>query len=54
MLHVVVEWLNGVVKLEKGRPNPWFGPLIIYAGKDDYRTDPTAEAGGPIACGLVE
>jgi Cu-Zn family superoxide dismutase len=55
---LVVEVLNGAVTLEKGRPNSLFGPdgtaLIIHAGKDDYRTDPTGEAGGRIACGLVE
>jgi Cu-Zn family superoxide dismutase len=55
---LVVEVLNGAVTLEKGRPNSLFGPegtaLIIHAGKDDYKTDPTGEAGGRIACGLVE
>jgi Cu-Zn family superoxide dismutase len=28
--------------------------LIIHAGKDDYKTDPTGEAGGRIACGVIE
>jgi superoxide dismutase, Cu-Zn family len=55
---LVVEVLNGAVTLEKGRPNSLFGPegtaLIIHAGKDDYKTDPTGEAGGRIACGLVD
>jgi len=55
---LVVEVLNGAVTLEKGKPNSLFGPegtaLIIHAGKDDYKTDPTGEAGGRIACGLVE
>ena len=55
---LAVEVLNAAVTLEKGKPNSLFGPegtaLIIHAGKDDYRTDPTGEAGGRIACGLVE
>jgi Cu-Zn family superoxide dismutase len=53
-----VEVLNAAVTLEKGKPNSLFGPegtaLIVHAGKDDYKTDPTGEAGGRIACGLVE
>ena len=55
---LAVEVLNAAVTLEKGKANSLFGPegtaLIIHAGKDDYRTDPTGEAGGRIACGLVE
>ena len=27
--------------------------LLIHAGADDYKTDPTGEAGGRIACGVV-
>ena len=55
---LVVEVLNGSVTLEKGEENSLFGPegtaLVIHAGKDDYKTDPTGEAGGRIACGVVE
>lgn len=55
---LVVEVLNAAVTLVKDKPNSLFGPegaaLIIHAGKDDYKTDPTGEAGGRIACGLVE
>jgi superoxide dismutase, Cu-Zn family len=55
---LVVEVLNAAVTLEKGKANSLFGPegtaLIVHAGKDDYKTDPTGEAGGRIACGQVE
>jgi superoxide dismutase, Cu-Zn family len=55
---LVVEVLNAAVTLEKGKANSLFGPegtaLIVHANKDDYKTDPTGEAGGRIACGLVE
>jgi Cu-Zn family superoxide dismutase len=55
---LTVEVLNAAVTLEKGKPNSLFHPdgtaLIIHAGKDDYRSDPTGEAGGRIACGLIQ
>jgi Cu-Zn family superoxide dismutase len=52
-----VEVVNAAVTLEKGKPNSLFGPngtaLVIHAGQDDYKTDPTGNAGGRIACGVV-
>jgi Cu-Zn family superoxide dismutase len=55
---LVVEVLNSAVTLEKGKANSLFGPqgtaLVIHAGKDDYKTDPAGDAGGRIACGVVE
>jgi len=27
---------------------------VIHAGTDDYKTDPTGDAGGRIACGVVQ
>lgn len=27
--------------------------IVIHAGADDYKTDPTGEAGGRIACGVI-
>jgi len=55
---LVVEVLNAAVTLEKGKANSLFGPegtaLVVHAAKDDYKTDPTGEAGGRIACGIVE
>ena len=55
---LVVEVHNTQVTLEKGKPNSVFdndgSALIIHANKDDYKSDPTGEAGGRIACGVVE
>ena len=55
---LVVEILNAAVTLEKGKPNSLFQSdgtsIVIHAGKDDYKTDPTGDAGGRIACGVVE
>jgi superoxide dismutase, Cu-Zn family len=55
---LVVEVLNTDVTLEKGKPNSLFGSdgtaLVVHAGKDDYKTDPAGDAGGRIACGLIE
>ena len=55
---LVVEVLNPAVTLEKGKPNSLFGPdgtaRVVHAGKDDYKTDPTGDAGGRIACAVVQ
>lgn len=55
---LLVEVLNSAVTLEKGKANSLLGgegtSLIIHAGKDDYKTDPTGEAGGRIACGVIQ
>jgi superoxide dismutase, Cu-Zn family len=55
---LTVDVVNDSITLEKGKPNSVYGPngtaLVIHAGKDDYKTDPTGDAGGRIACGVIE
>jgi len=56
--NLAIEIVNAAVTLDKDKPNSLFKPegtaLIIHAGKDDYKTDPTGDAGGRIACGVIE
>ena len=55
---LTVEVVNDAISLEKGKPNSVFdsdgSAIVIHAGKDDYKTDPTGEAGGRIACGVIK
>jgi Cu-Zn family superoxide dismutase len=55
---LAVEVLNDAVTLDKGKASSLFGPegtsVIVHAGKDDYKSDPTGDAGGRIACGVIE
>src|SRR6476620_5626043 len=55
---LAVEVLNSAITLEKDKPNSVFdadgSAVVIHAGKDDYKTDPTGDAGGRIACGVVQ
>jgi len=50
--------VNAAITLDKGKPNSVFKPegtaLVIHAAADDYKTDPTGNAGGRIACGVIE
>lgn len=55
---LVVEVLNTAITLKKDQPNSVFdadgSSIVIHAGRDDYKTDPAGDAGGRIACGVIE
>jgi len=55
---LTVEVVNTAITLEKGKPNSVYdadgSAIVIHAGSDDYKTDPTGEAGGRIACGVIQ
>lgn len=55
---LTVEVMNAEITLEKGKPNSVFdadgSAVVIHSGSDDYKTDPTGEAGGRIACGVIQ
>jgi Cu-Zn family superoxide dismutase len=55
---LTIEVVNAAITLEKGKPNSVFdedgSAVIIHAGKDDYKSDPTGDAGGRIACGVLQ
>jgi len=53
-----VEIVAAAVSLEKGKPNSLFdndgSALVLHAGVDDYKSDPAGNAGGRIACGVIQ
>ena len=53
-----VEIVNSAISLEQGKPNSVFdadgSALVIHEKPDDYRTDPSGNAGDRIACGVIE
>ena len=55
---LMVEVVNHEATLAKGKPNSVFdadgSAIVIHAGVDDYKTDPTGNAGDRIACGVIE
>jgi len=52
-----IEIANPMISLVKGQPNSVFdadgSALVIHAGVDDYKSDPTGNAGDRIACGVI-
>jgi Cu-Zn family superoxide dismutase len=56
--NLLVEVLNAKITLEKGKPNSVFdsdgSAIVIHAKPDDYKSDPSGEAGGRIACGVIQ
>jgi Cu-Zn family superoxide dismutase len=55
---LAIEVMNAGITLEKGKPNSVFdadgSAIVIHAGKDDYKSDPAGNAGGRIACGVIQ
>ena len=55
---VKLEVVNTAITLEKGKPNSVLKPdgaaFVVHAVPDDYKTDPTGNAGGRIACGIIQ
>ncbi|MGD9883701.1 MAG: superoxide dismutase family protein [Reyranella sp.] len=54
---VTVEVANPAITLVEGKPNSVFdtdgSAIVIHAGPDDYKTDPTGNAGDRVACGII-
>ena len=55
---LTIEVPNHAITLAKGKPNSVFdadgSAIVIHAGADDYKTDPTGNAGDRIVCGVIE
>ena len=53
-----IEFINPAVSLQEGKPGYLFdadgSALVIHAKADDYRSQPSGDAGDRIACGVIE
>lgn len=53
-----LEVVSTAITLDKDKPNSVLKPdgtaIVIHAAADDYKTDPAGDAGGRIACGVIE
>jgi Cu-Zn family superoxide dismutase len=53
-----IEIVNTAVTLEEGKPNSLFdadgSAVVVHANADDYKSDPSGNAGGRIACGVIQ
>ncbi len=52
-----IDVANPMISLVKGQPNSVFdadgSAIVIHAGADDYKSDPTGNAGDRIVCGVI-
>ncbi|MNN93044.1 Superoxide dismutase-like protein YojM precursor [compost metagenome] len=55
---VTAEMVAKYVTLAEGHPNSLIRPggtsLVIHENADDYKTDPSGNSGGRIACGRIQ
>ena len=50
-----VNFTVGDITVSKDGPNGIIGrAVIVHAGTDDFKTDPTGNAGGRVACGVIQ
>ena len=50
-----INFTVGDISVTKGRPNSIIGrAVIVHAAADDLKTDPTGNAGGRVACGVIQ
>jgi superoxide dismutase, Cu-Zn family len=50
-----VNFTVGDIAVSKDGPNGIIGrAVIVHAGTDDFKTDPTGNAGGRVACGVIQ